>query len=227
MEVSNLQVKYGKDIIVENLSFHVKEKEIIGIIGKNGVGKTTLLNTVAGLKEFSKGYISLLSDETNIGFCPESSDVYDYLTGREFLEVLSDLKKFPQKELEELKTWISYYINMPDLEVPLSILSKGNLEKVIFIQSFINYPKILILDEPFSGFDTMSFIGAKKLLLEYSKRGNSIILSTHIIEMCAQICDKVIILNNKNDIDIIVLNNKNNLETKIKLLESKIQKWST
>lgn len=131
------------------------------------------------------------------------------------------MKKFSKENLEELINWISNFIKIPDLELPLTVLSKGNLEKIMLIQSFINYPKILILDEPFSGFDTSSVLGAKKILLEYAMRGNSIILSTHIIEMCVQICDKVLILNNIGG-EVVFLDKKCTLEENIKLLEKKI-----
>lgn len=221
MKAENIQIKYGDKIVVDNLSFDIGAEEILGILGKNGTGKTTLLSAIVGLKSVSKGRILLSDDEKNIGFSPDNSESYEYLTGKEFLTVLSDLKNFSKKDLEELIKWISNFITLPDLNLPLSILSKGNLEKIIFIQSFINYPKILILDEPFSGFDTESVVGAKKVLLEYSKKGNSIILSTHILEMCAQICNKVIILDDIGG-ETIIFNEKSTLEEKIELLENRI-----
>lgn len=216
-----MQIRYGENIVVDKISFDLKSNEILGVLGRNGVGKTTLLNAIVGLKKISKGTILFSEEENNIGFFPDSSDAYDYLTGIEFLTVLSDLKMFSEESLQRLINWISNYIKIPDLDLPLSILSKGNLEKIMFIQSFINYPKILVLDEPFSGFDTLSVVGAKKILLEYSKRGNSIILSSHIIEMCAQICNKVIVLDNIGG-EVILLNKEYLLEDNIKLLENKI-----
>lgn len=211
---------YKKKKVIQNLSVGIPEGVMYGIVGRNGIGKSTLISGLVGLLEVQDGEIIHPYGQHNMGYVPEHMEVYDYLTGREFLQVLADLRKLPASRVESLIQEFSLQLELPDLTQLISKYSKGNVEKILFLSAFLHRPKVLILDEPFTGFDPPSVLQARKILQEYVKQGNTVILSTHILEMAAQTCNKVLALTKEFEYFEVDLINTSDLTARTELLEN-------
>ena len=217
LTVDNVKLSYSKNTVLERLSFQAYQGEILGVLGKNGMGKSTLLQALVGLKKVETGTIKLNSK--NIGYMPETADVYEYLTGLELLEIVAELKNISLVEVHGLLTKLQKYIFLPELNNIASTYSKGNREKLLFALALLGTPDILVMDEPFTGFDPESALGAKNFLREYVHAGHLILLSTHIIEMAAQLCNRIIVLKSKHESQEINLREETDFNKRIKLLE--------
>jgi len=201
LKLENVTKYYGDFCAVDNLSFEVKEGEIFGLLGVNGAGKTTTFRMIMGLLEATEGSISLdgkkidYSVTDNIGFLTEERSLLTKLTVKEQCLYYGALKGMKEedilKRLEELlkKFEISEY-----LDKKIKELSKGNQQKIQFITAIINNPKLLILDEPFSGLDPFNVELFKKEIIEMSKKGSMIIFSSHRMEHVELFCKKLVVL---------------------------------
>ena len=217
LQVQNVRISYNTNEVLHDLSFQGKNGEILGILGKNGVGKTTLLNAIVGLKKIDAG--SIITDNKNIGYVPEQQGIYEYLKGQELIEIVADLKNVTKQDVNVLMQELSAYIIFPNLKQLVSNYSKGNREKIIFVLALLGWPEILVMDEPFTGFDPESILGAKRYLQKYNNQGRLIIFSTHILELAAQLCHRVLIILSRDKSIIIELNKDDTLEQRIKILE--------
>ena len=205
LKVENITKYYGNFKAVDNLSFTVKPGEIFGLLGVNGAGKTTTFRMIMGLLEPSSGKITMndkpivYSVTDDIGFLTEERSLLTKLTVLEQAIFYGNLKSMKDKEIIERldyllnKFGISEYKNKKIKE-----LSKGNQQKIQFIMAILNEPKLLILDEPFSGLDPFNVELFKKEIIEMSKKGSMIIFSSHRMEHVELFCKKLaIILNGK------------------------------
>ena len=201
LKVENITKYYGDFKAVDNLSFEVKPGEIFALLGVNGAGKTTTFRMIMGLLECNKGSITLdgkpidYSVTDDIGFLTEERSLLTKLTVKDQALYYGTLKGMNKKEilkrLDELleRFEVSEYKNRKIKE-----LSKGNQQKIQFIMAIINKPKLLILDEPFSGLDPFNVELFKKEILELSKSGSMIIFSSHRMEHVELFCKKIVIL---------------------------------
>ena len=201
LKLENVTKYYGDFLAVDNLSFEVKEGEIFGLLGVNGAGKTTTFRMIMGLLEPTKGKITLngrkidysVTDE--IGFLTEERSLLLKLTVKEQVLFYGTLKGMKEKDiLKRLdylleKFGVSEYKNKKIKE-----LSKGNQQKIQFITAIINDPKLLILDEPFSGLDPFNVELFKNEIVEMSKKGSMIIFSSHRMEHVELFCKKICII---------------------------------
>lgn len=201
LKVDKITKYYGTFKAVDNLSFEVQEGEIFGLLGVNGAGKTTTFRMIIGLLEPSEGKITLNGNPINyniteqIGFLTEERSLLTKMTVKEQCEYYGTLKGMNEnqinKRLDELlkKFGITNYKNKKIKE-----LSKGNQQKIQFITAIINNPKLLILDEPFSGLDPFNVELFKKEITEMAKKGSIIIFSSHRMEHVELFCKKIAIL---------------------------------
>ena len=201
LKVNNIVKYYDKVCAVNDLSFEVKEGEIFGLLGENGAGKTTTFRIIMGLLSPDKGTVTLNGknidyDVTDkIGFLTEERSLQTKLTVNEQLQFYGSLKSINEDELnkridELLKEFDIYeYKNKKIKE-----LSKGNQQKIQFISSIINNPKLLILDEPFTGLDPINVSKFKEHIRKLQKGGTIIIFSSHQMEHIEEFCEKLIIL---------------------------------
>ena len=203
LEIKNVTKYYGDFKAVDNLSFTVKPGEIFGLLGINGAGKTTTFRMIMGLLEPTKGEITLdgkkidysLTDQ--IGFLTEERSLLTKLKVKEQALYYGVLKGMSEesvlKRLDELleKFEMTQYKNTLIKE-----LSKGNQQKIQFITAIINDPKLLILDEPFSGLDPFNVEMFKKEIIELANKGSIIIFSSHRMEHVELFCKKITILLN-------------------------------
>ena len=187
---------------VDGLDLEVKRGEIFGLLGPNGSGKSTTIKILLGLLHPSSGEVSVMGAspcsvkaKSNIGYLPEESYLYPYLTAREALEFygrLFDMTGTARKER------ISQLLNMAGLtreaDRPVGEFSKGMARRVGLAQALINDPQLVILDEPTSGLDPIGCRQVKDLMLTLAQRGKTILLSSHLLADVEDVCDRVVIL---------------------------------
>ena len=201
LKVSNISKYYDDFLAVDNLSFEVKDGEIFGLLGVNGAGKTTTFRMIMGLLDKSSGSIKLngkdidysISDE--IGFLTEERSLMLSYTVMEQAIFYGTLKGMKKEDIErELDKYLKEFDILDYKNKKIRELSKGNQQKIQFILSIIHHPKLLILDEPFSGLDPINVEKFKNIILSLKKDGTSIIFSSHMMEHIEYFCDSLIIL---------------------------------
>lgn len=222
LKVCNVTKKYGELTAVDNLSFEVEEGEIFGLLGLNGAGKTTTFRMILGLLDDYTGNIYLddkkidYSITDKIGFLTEERSLLLKLTVLEQIKLYGILKGMEEDVIYER---LDYYLKLFGISEyknkKIKELSKGNQQKVQFISAIIHEPKLLILDEPFSGLDPINVELFKKIIIDLKKKGTSIIFSTHRMEHVELFCDKIVILvNGKNVLSGYLKNIKENYKKK-------------
>lgn len=201
LKVENVTKYYGTFKAVDNLSFEVKDGEIFGLLGVNGAGKTTTFRMIIGLLDKTEGTITLNGkpinyDVTNeIGFLTEERSLLTKLTVKEQAIYYGVLKGMQESEiLEKLDYWLNRFNISEYKERKIKELSKGNQQKVQFITAIINSPKLLILDEPFSGLDPINVQLFMDVIVDLKKQGTSIIFSSHRMEHVEMFCEKLVVL---------------------------------
>ena len=207
LKVEHVTKYYDNFRAVNNLSFEVKEEEIFGLLGVNGAGKTTTFRMIMGLLDKTEGNITLngkkidysVSDE--IGFLTEERSLLPSKTVLEQAIFYGVLKGLTEKEIEErLDKYLEEFGITDYKNKKIKELSKGNQQKIQFIISIIHEPKLLILDEPFSGLDPINVEMFKKEILRLKKKGTMIIFSSHMMEHIEYFCDSLIILVKGNTV---------------------------
>lgn len=207
LKVEHVTKYYDDFRAVNDLSFEVKEGEIFGLLGVNGAGKTTTFRMIMGLLDKTEGNITLngkkidysISDE--IGFLTEERSLLPSKTVLEQAIFYGVLKGLTEKEIEErLDKYLEEFGITDYKNKKIKELSKGNQQKIQFIISIIHEPKLLILDEPFSGLDPINVEMFKKEILRLKKKGTMIIFSSHMMEHIEYFCDSLIILVKGNTV---------------------------
>ena len=201
LKLENVTKYYDDFLAVDNLSFDVKEGEIFGLLGVNGAGKTTTFRMILNLIEPTSGNITLngkkidYSVTDKIGFLTEERSLLTKLTVKEQCLYYGTLKGMEKEDiLKKMKTLLEKF-GVPEYEnKKIKELSKGNQQKIQFITAIINEPKLLILDEPFSGLDPFNVELFKNEIVEMSKKGSIIIFSSHRMEHVELFCKKIVIL---------------------------------
>ena len=207
LKVEHVTKYYDDFRAVNDLSFEVKDGEIFGLLGVNGAGKTTTFRMIMGLLDKTEGDITLngkkidysVSDE--IGFLTEERSLLPSKTVLEQAVFYGVLKGLTEKEIEErLDKYLEEFGITDYKNKKIKELSKGNQQKIQFIISIIHEPKLLILDEPFSGLDPINVEMFKKEILRLKKKGTIIIFSSHMMEHIEYFCDSLIILVKGNTV---------------------------
>ncbi len=202
LKVENITKYYNKTKAVDNLSFTVEKGEIFGLLGENGAGKTTTFRIILGLINASSGNVTLdgkkidysLTDK--IGYVTEERSLLTKMTVKDQILLYGVLKGMSEDNiLKEMCKWLKKF-QISDYENrKIKELSKGNQQKIQFIAAVINKPKLLILDEPFSGLDPINVEMLKKAIIELQETGCSIIFSSHQMEQIEDFCEKLVILS--------------------------------
>lgn len=202
LKVENITKYYNKTKAVDNLSFTVEKGEIFGLLGENGAGKTTTFRIILGLINASSGNVTLdgkkidysLTDK--IGYVTEERSLLTKMTVKDQILLYGVLKGMSEDNiLKEMRKWLKKF-QISDYENrKIKELSKGNQQKIQFIAAVINKPKLLILDETFSGLDPINVEMLKKAIIELQETGCSIIFSSHQMEQIEDFCEKLVILS--------------------------------
>ena len=201
LKVENISKYYDNFLAVDDLSFSVKPGEIFGLLGINGAGKTTTFRMIMGLLEPSSGKITLdgkpidYSVTDKIGFLTEERSLLTKLTVKEQCLFYGTLKGMSEDDiLNRLEFLLDKFGVSEYKDKKIKELSKGNQQKIQFITAILNEPKLLILDEPFSGLDPFNVELFKNEIIEMSKKGSIIIFSSHRMEHVELFCKKIVIL---------------------------------
>ena len=222
IEVKNITKKYGNFFAVNDISFEVKDNEIVGFLGPNGAGKSTTMNMITGYIEPTEGKIFVngkeISKEPNkvkrqIGYMPENTPLYQELTVREFVNYMADLKRVKRKEKKEKVDKVLEQTGLKEVEKKqIRKLSRGYKQRVSLAGALIGDPEVLILDEPTVGLDPKQITEIRELIKKLGKK-HTVILSSHILSEVSQICEKVIIINKGK---ILAVDTPENLEEQFK-----------
>ena len=201
LSVKNIIKYYGKNCAVNNLSFEVKNGEIFGLLGENGAGKTTTFRIIMGLLDSDSGSVLLdgkkidYSITDKIGFLTEERSLLTKMTVKEQIIFYGSLKGMEEEEiLKKLDDLLKEFEILEYKNRKIKELSKGNQQKIQFIAAVINDPKLLILDEPFTGLDPINVELFKNYIRKLQKKGCSIIFSSHQMEHIEEFCEKLVIL---------------------------------
>ncbi len=218
IEVKNVSKKYGKFYAVRDISFTIKEGEIVGFLGRNGAGKSTTMNMITGFIEPSEGTIIVNGYDVDrkpkkvkeqIGYMPEGTPLYYDLTVKEFVSYMAELKLIPRKERKAAVAKAIEETGLEKVQNKLTKnLSRGYKQRVSMAGAIVGDPKILILDEPTVGLDPKQVIEIRELIKSFRKN-HTVILSSHILSEVSQICEKVIIIDKG---EVVAVDTPNNLE---------------
>lgn len=202
VSVDNLTKSYGDISVLEGISFEIPEGEVFGILGPNGVGKTTLIKILTGQSSPDSGSVSVLGNtpwenETEVrhqvGILPEKQSPPSYLTPREFFQYVGMVRGISDTVLtENINKWAEYLSFEDKLDTLSSNLSRGQQQKVMFAQALLHDPKIVFIDEPVANLDPLMQERVKEFIRDYSADGNTVVLSTHHIEFAADLCSKIL-----------------------------------
>ncbi len=203
LELKNLQKQYATQKAVDDVSFSIEQGSIFGLLGPNGAGKTTLLRMITGIfypdsgdllfdgKPFDPQY-----DFVHIGYMPEERGLYKKMKIGEQAMYLAQLKGLSKSEaLEKIKFWFKKFEMERWWNKKVEDLSKGMSQKLQFVTTVLHEPKLIILDEPFSGLDPLNANLIKDEIYGLAQRGSTIIFSTHRMEQVEEICDHIILMN--------------------------------
>ncbi len=201
LTVENISKNYGEVKAVQHLSFTCREGEIFGLLGENGAGKTTTFRMIMGLLDAKEGTILLdgkpidYTKTDQIGFVTEERSLLTKLTVEEQAQFYGILKNMSEKEIETaLAFWLKRF-HMEEYKTrKIKELSKGNQQKIQFICAVMHQPKLLILDEPFTGLDPINVELLKEAIYDLKKEGCMIIFSSHQMEYIEEFCEKLVIL---------------------------------
>ncbi|MDE5793501.1 MAG: ATP-binding cassette domain-containing protein [Muribaculaceae bacterium] len=202
LEVDHLTKCFGSLRALDDISFGIKEGSICGILGPNGAGKTTLLRIINGILTIDAGTVKILGEDAsieasrNIGYMPEERGLYDTMRMADQIMYFGQLKGGDPKRLRVV---MNEYLEMFNLKGQerrrLKELSKGNQQKVQIICTLVHEPKLVILDEPFSGFDPLNGQILQQILQRLQEKGTTIILSSHNMPAIEEMCSDIVLVD--------------------------------
>lgn len=202
LNIKEISKTYQRKIALEDVSFDVPQGQITGLLGPNGAGKSTLIRIINQILEPNKGHIKfngeILSQKhlSQIGYLPEERGLYKTMTVKEHALFLAKLRGLNQQDaLKKVNYWLEK-LNIADWSKKrIEELSKGMAQKVQFICTVVHEPQLIILDEPFSGFDPINVEIIKQEIIEMKAAGKSIVISTHNMKSVEEICDRAVLIH--------------------------------
>jgi ABC-2 type transport system ATP-binding protein len=203
LEVRQLKKYFATQKAVDGISFNLEKGSIFGLLGPNGAGKTTLIRMITGIFYPDEGEIIFdgkkfdpINDVENIGYMPEERGLYKKMKIGEQAVYLARLKGLSKQEAtERVKQWFIKFEMQTWWNKKIEDLSKGMGQKLQFVTTVLHHPKLIILDEPFSGLDPVNSNLIKDEIYNLAKNGSTIIFSTHRMEQVEEICDHIILVN--------------------------------
>lgn len=204
LKINNLLKQYGEKKAVDNLSLHINPGEIYGFIGHNGAGKTTTIKACCGILKYDSGdiYINDISLKDSpleckkiIAYIPDNPDLYEFMTGIQYLNFISDVFSVSKNDRQErIYKYTDMFELTENLSQYISEYSHGMKQKLAIISAIIHEPKLVIMDEPFVGLDPKAAHIVKGLMREICDNGGAIFFSTHVLEVAEKLCDKIAII---------------------------------
>ena len=205
LEVNNVVKKYGTKTALNNVSLSIPQGSIYGLLGPNGAGKTSLIRIINQITFPDSGSILLDGEKLSpahvkhIGYMPEERGLYKSMKVGEQALYLAQLKGISKNDAkQQLKYWFDKLEIGDWWDKKIQELSKGMAQKIQFVVTVLHQPKLLIFDEPFSGFDPVNANIIKDEILELKQKGSTIIFSTHRMESVEELCDEIALIHKSN-----------------------------
>ncbi len=203
LSIDHINVSYGKRLVLDDLSMQVAAGEMFGLMGLNGVGKTTMIKSILGLRDPDVGQIQIfgadrlsMQSKKKLAYLPERFDPPWFLSGMEFIKFSLSLYKAPFVEAEVKDAAARLALDPAVLKNRVQTFSKGMRQKLGLLATVLTGCPLLILDEPMSGLDPRARALVKDMLRDVRAQGRTVFLSSHILSDMQELCDRVIILHN-------------------------------
>jgi ABC-2 type transport system ATP-binding protein len=216
IQIQKLRKVYTSKVAVNDVSFDVDKGVIFGLLGPNGAGKTTTIRMILNIILPDSGAVLFdgmpFSEDTKnrIGYLPEERGLYKKNKVGDTIEYFGSLKNMNHSDIKkQTKYWLERFDIKDRVTGKVEELSKGNQQKIQFIIAVLHNPDLLILDEPFSGFDPVNQDLLKDVLIELKKSGKTIIFSTHQMEQVEKLCDRICLIN---DGEVVLSGNLNDVK---------------
>jgi ABC-2 type transport system ATP-binding protein len=203
IEAQDISKAYGEVQAVDHVTLSVKEGALFGLLGPNGSGKTTMIKMLTGQTKPTGGTATVLGIDAvrdpvgvraGVGIIPEQETPPSFLTSIEYLEFVGAVRKIPEIN-KKADFWFDYLDFADKKNVLCKDLSRGTRQKLMFAQAFIHEPALALIDEPLINFDPIMQDLVKEFLADYVKKGRTIFISTHILEVAEEICSEFAILH--------------------------------
>jgi ABC-2 type transport system ATP-binding protein len=204
LELSHVSKSYRSIPAVEDVSFVLKEGEVLGYLGPNGSGKSTTVKMIIGLIQPTKGKVlfagkkihdDLASYRAQLGYVPEEAQVYTHLSGLEYLQLVGRLRGMQEALIDCKARALLQLLSLEGAQYSsLSDYSKGMKQRVLIAAALLHDPKLIVLDEPLSGLDAVSARLFKDLLMLLAREGKAVLYISHVLEVVERVCDRVIVL---------------------------------
>ncbi|MBB5325357.1 ABC-2 type transport system ATP-binding protein [Anoxybacillus tepidamans] len=202
LHLEQVTKRFGNVTAVDHVTLSIPEGEMFGLLGANGAGKTTTFRMILGLLEPTEGTITWNNETINydkshlIGYLPEERGLYPKLKVKEQLIYLGKLRGLDKQTIiKEMEYWLERFKVPEYAEKRVEELSKGNQQKIQFIVAVLHKPKLLILDEPFSGLDPVNVELLKEAVIDLKNRGTTIVFSSHRMEHVEELCEHLCIMH--------------------------------
>lgn len=232
LELKSITKRYNVSSVpaVFDLNLKLNKGEIFGFIGPNGAGKSTTIKMITGILKPTEGEIfidgfSMSKDpvkcKATFGYVPDNPDVYERLTGADYLNFMADVYNVSSSERKErIKKYTEMFGISNAINQQIKSYSHGMKQKLVLTGALIHQPKLWILDEPMVGLDPMSAKILKEEMKEHCKKGNTIFFSTHVLEVAEKICDRVGIINQG---ELVAVGSVDDLKIKAKNGDSSLE----
>jgi len=204
LTVGRLTKRYGALTAIHDLSFVLHPGEVLGLLGPNGSGKSTTVKILTGLLQPTSGHVRLDGEDVAgdlprykaaIGYVPEEPHLYTYLTGPEYLRLIGRLRLLTEAALDEkIDSFLQLLGIYDDRYQTLASYSKGMRQKILIAAAVLHNPRLVVLDEPFSGLDVTASRVLKAFVRSLADEGKMVLFSSHVLEVVEQVCSRVVIL---------------------------------
>ena len=204
LKIENLSKTFGSKKAVDGLSLHIKSGEIYGFIGHNGAGKTTTIKACCGILRFDEGEIFIeglsvreqpIECKKRTAYLPDNPDLYEFLSGIKYLNFIADIFGLTKAQREQKIALLSADFELTeDLAQPISAYSHGMKQKLAVISALMHEPRLLVMDEPFTGLDPKASFTLKQKMRQLCDAGGAVFFSTHVLDVAERLCDKVAII---------------------------------
>ena len=204
LDIQGLTKYYGALQAIRDVSFIVRPGEVVGLLGPNGSGKSTTVKILTSLLRPSSGdvcfdgrpiFTDLTAYKAALGYVPEEPHLYSYMTGPEYLQLVGRLRKIPDARLDEKTDRLLRVLDIyDDRYQTMSAYSKGMRQKILIAAAVLHNPRLLVLDEPFSGLDVSAARVLKAFVRALTDEGKMVVFSSHVLEVVEQVCSRVVIL---------------------------------
>jgi ABC-2 type transport system ATP-binding protein len=204
LEARGLTKYYGSVLAVQSIDFSLDPGQVLGYLGPNGSGKSTTVKMLIGLLEPTHGQVlfqgkniqqDLVGFRKHLGYVPEEANLYPYLTGQEYLELVGTLRGMPQARMKtKIEALLELFSLFPHRHLSIGSYSKGMRQRILLISALMDNPDVLVLDEPLSGLDVTCALIFKYLIQSLSVKGRTIFYCSHVLEVVEKVCSRLLIL---------------------------------